>query len=225
MFATDVLSLSVILPTLNEADEIVSTLRSLESVDEILVVDGGSEDNTVSLATGENVVVIECDQAGRAVQMNRGAQASRSDLLLFLHADTIVSTEALQQARERLSQNPSLVGGGFLRRFDSPSWWLRGTCFLADTRSQRLGLFLGDQGILVRRDIFENLCGFDEKMDVGEDLDFSYRMRGQGSTITIGPPVISSARRFEKRGVVSQTMRDMLLARQILKYSKEKSTR
>lgn len=225
MFAADVLSLSVILPTLNEADEIASTLRSLESAEEILVVDGGSRDETVALAlaAAEGVEVIECDRAHRAAQMNRGAGASRGEILLFLHADTRVPAEALERLRETLAGNPDIVGGGFLRRFDSPSPWLRATCRLADVRSRRLGLFLGDQGIFVRRRCFLDLGGFDEEMDLGEDLDFSFRMRRTGSTVAIGPSVLSSARRFERRGVVSQTLRDVLLARRILKYSKGKA--
>lgn len=216
MFAVPVLSLSVILPTLNEADTIASTLRSLESVASISVVDGGSTDETFSLVESEQANLIRCEEAGRARQMNRGAAETEGEILLFLHADTLVSQEALQCMQRQMSENRDLVGGGFLRRFASNSVFLRATCRLADWRSRHLGLFLGDQGIFVRRPAFEKLGGFDESMTVGEDLDFSYRMKRLGPTLAVGPPVESSARRFEEKGVVRQTWMDFRTARKLL---------
>ncbi|MDF1852629.1 MAG: TIGR04283 family arsenosugar biosynthesis glycosyltransferase [Verrucomicrobiales bacterium] len=222
MFAVSVLSLSVILPTLNEADTIASTLHSLESVASISVVDGGSTDETLAHIAPGQASVIRCEEPGRARQMNRGAAESEGELLLFLHADTRVPAEALERMQREMSDRPELVGGGFLRRFDSDSLFLRMTCRLADWRSRRLGLFLGDQGIFVRRSVFETMGGFDETMTVGEDLDFSYRMTRLGPTLAAAPPVRSSARRFEEKGAIRQTWEDYRTARNLLREIRQK---
>lgn len=222
MFAVLVLSLSVILPTLNEADTIASTLHSLDSVASISVVDGGSTDETLARASSGGATLIRCEEPGRARQMNRGAAETDGELLLFLHADTRIPREALDRMQQVMSEKPSLIGGGFLRRFESNSAFLQVTCWLADWRSRCFGVFLGDQGIFVRRTVFEQLGGFDETMQVGEDLDFSYRMNRLGPTVAIGPPVRSSARRFDQKGPARQTWEDFRTARSLVREIRRK---
>src|SRR5262245_46995647 len=98
--------------------------------------------------------------------------------LLFLHADTRLPASALDRIESTLL-NDRVVGGGFARRYDSNSWFLRTTCLLAGLRTRMIGWFLGDQAIFVRRGTFEKLGGFRD-LELFEDLDFSMRMRQTG---------------------------------------------
>lgn len=215
--------LSVIIPTLNEADNLAGTLACLEGelVHEVIVVDGGSEDATRSIAeeAGARLLVAE---RGRARQLNVGAREASGEVLLFLHGDTHIASATLQNCLSAMEEDTGLVGGGFARRFDSSSRLLRFTSWCSDFRGRWWGLFLGDQGIFVRRSVFEKLGGFDEEVSPGEDLDFSYRLNRCGKTRLIGPPVRSSARRFENRGPWKQTRLDFSVAREILASSRRR---
>lgn len=204
--------ISIIIPTLNEAAQLPSALASLQGNGpprEIIVVDAGSTDATPELARNAGVHLLMSPRPQRAAQLNLGAASARGDTLLFLHADTLLPAAALQRIATALEQ-PAVVGGGFARRFDSPSLFLRITCALAEVRTRALGWFLGDQAMFVRRSVFEALGGFRE-MDIFEDLDFSRRMGRQGRLVTLRPPVISAARRFEARGPLPTTWRDVRL--------------
>ncbi len=114
--------------------------------------------------------------------------------MLFLHADTRLAPSALRALQAAL-RHEEVVGGGFARRYDSASPFLRATCALAEARTRFCGWFLGDQAIFVRRTVFAALGGF-SAWDVFEDLDFSRRLARVGRVVTLRPPVVSSARRF-----------------------------
>src|SRR5206468_9251236 len=147
---------AVIIPTLNEAELLPETLKCIRANNaacEMLVVDGGSGDQTVQLAEGGGARVIQSPKRQRAFQMNLGAQQARSDIFLFLHADTWIGPHALQQIERTLDQ-PGVVGGGFARRFQGASPVLRLTSRIGECRSQLLGWFFGDQGIFARRSAF-----------------------------------------------------------------------
>ncbi|MDF1825860.1 MAG: TIGR04283 family arsenosugar biosynthesis glycosyltransferase [Verrucomicrobiales bacterium] len=214
--------LSVIIPTLNEAENLPATLDCFRAagIEEVIVVDGGSEDGTVERAVAGGSRVLTAPEPGRAGQMNLGARESSGEVLLFSHGDTRIPSQTLRNLEFVLKESPELVGGGFARRFESRSCLLRFTAWCSDFRGRWWGLFLGDQGIFVKRSVFEALRGFDEAVVPGEDLDFSYRMAKAGRTCLVGPPVMSSARRFEKRGAFHQTRLDLVAARQILKAAK-----
>lgn len=216
--------LSVIIPTLNEAQNLPATLQCFRAagIADVCIVDGGSTDGTVAGATASGFRVMIAAERGRAHQMNLGARASSGDVLLFMHGDTLVPERSLENLEAALAADPALIGGGFARRFATDSVFLRCTARWADFRGRCCGLFLGDQGIFVRRSYFEALGGFDEMLAPGEDLDFSFRMARAGKTCLIQPPVISSARRFEKRGALRQTGKDLLAARAILQYTRRK---
>jgi len=221
VFAGDVTELSVIIPTFEEADNLPATVEALRvgGISDIVVVDGGSADVTVEVAKRLNCRVFVAGEPGRAQQLNLGATESNGDLLLFLHADTIVGKDSLQALRDSMASEPDVVGGGFARQFASKSAFLRSTCRMAAWRSRKYGLFLGDQGIFARRSAFDRLGGFDESFGTGEDIDFSMRMNRAGRTIMIEPPVTSSARRFEKRGAIFQTVIDFFHARSLIRKS------
>jgi rSAM/selenodomain-associated transferase 2 len=189
--------ISVVIPTFNEARHLPATLDALkrnESAHEVIVVDANSFDATIDIALEHGARVVSSHVRQRASQMNLGAQSARGDVFLFLHADTRLPKNALEKIEYAMAKQ-HVVGGGFARRYDSSSWFLRGTCALAGVRTRLTGWFLGDQAIFVRRKIFKILGGF-RNFNLFEDVDFSRRMRSQGRVVTLRPPVISSARRF-----------------------------
>ncbi|MEM7697612.1 MAG: glycosyltransferase family 2 protein [Verrucomicrobiota bacterium] len=191
----------IVVPALDEEKSIGSTLEPLLAWCDgpVLVVDGGSKDETLALAESAGARVISSQQQGRAAQMNEGAAEIDCENLLFVHADTRVKPETLDAMATAMQDHPDYLGGGFERYFDSPSSWLLWTSRVAWTRSRRTGLILGDQGIFARRSAFEEAGGFSESFGQGEDIDFSLKLRRLGPTVLIGPPVLSSPRRFEKR--------------------------
>ncbi|MFK5922063.1 MAG: TIGR04283 family arsenosugar biosynthesis glycosyltransferase [Verrucomicrobiota bacterium] len=205
----------MIIPTLNEAQNLAAVLEALAwkdgAGDEVIVVDGGSDDGTREIAKQGGARVLKGLCAGRARQMNLGAKEAQGDILFFLHGDTLVPDEALLLIDE-VCEDEQIVGGGFIRQFDSDSRWLDWTCRLADWRSEQWGVFLGDQGIFVRRAVFDQMGGFDENLSCCEDLRFSMQLRERGKVVALRPAVLSSARRFDKRGPFRTTLRDACLA-------------
>ena len=189
--------ISVIVPVHNEANYLSATLDSLadsEAQSEVIVVDAGNVDSTVEIAGEKATRLLISSRRQRAHQMNLGAWHSRGSFLLFLHADTVLPPEALDHIESALSKE-RVIGGGFARRYDSCSWFLRTTCLLASLRTRLTGWFLGDQAIFGRRRAFEELGGFRD-LDLFEDLDLSRRMARAGQVVTLLPPVITSSRRF-----------------------------
>jgi rSAM/selenodomain-associated transferase 2 len=204
--------ISVIVPVHNEANYLSATLDSVadsEAQSEVIVVDAGSVDSTVEIAGQKATRLLISSRRQRAHQMNLGAWHSRGSLLLFLHADTVLPPEALDHIESALSRE-RVIGGGFARRYDSCSWFLRTTCLLASLRTRLTGWFLGDQAIFVRRRAFEELGGFRD-LDLFEDLDLSRRMARAGQVVTLLPPVITSSRRFLARGEMLTTLSDVWL--------------
>ena len=197
------MKISVVIPTLNEESHIEKTLQSVTKQEgdyELYVVDGGSPDNTVAIAKRYASVIIS--KRGRAIQMNAGANLCKGDILLFLHADTLLPDDAFREIRKRM-QDDTVAGGSFYIAFDADNFILRGVSFI--TRFNFRLFHFGDQGIFVRRDVFQALNGYKE-MSIMEDYDFCKRLRKQGKVILIRMPVISSARRFIKKGVIRQLL-------------------
>ncbi len=204
--------ISVIIPTYNEASYLPATLDSVadsKTNKEVIVVDARSIDGTSDLARARDSRVLFSPRRQRAYQMNLGARHAQGRILLFLHADTRLRTSALDQIESALTKD-RIVGGGFARRYDSNSWFLRMTCLLAGLRTRSTGWFLGDQAIFVRGDVFEKLGGFRD-LELFEDFDFSIRVAQMGQVVTLSPPVISSSRRFKRRGEALTTLSDVWL--------------
>jgi len=214
--------ISVIIPTLNEGDHLGQALKLLAenaALHEVIVSDGGSRDDTLKIATDHGANAVASPQKGRAVQMNHGAGIATGETFLFLHADTRMRSSGLSEIEIAL-KNLTVVGGAFARAFDSESLFLKFTCSIARWRSQTFGWFFGDQAIFVRRTIFQELRGFRE-LPLCEDLDFSRRMGRAGKVVTITPAIVSSARRFEKRGPFVTTCHDCWLTCRYLASSRE----
>jgi rSAM/selenodomain-associated transferase 2 len=210
-------AISIIIPAVNESPTlraILAAIRSPVHPFETIVVDGRSSDETAAVAEagGARVVSSPCRQ--RAYQLNLGARQARGEILLFLHADTVLPEGALDQIVYRL-QDRQIMGGAFARRYSSPSRVLRFTCLLARWRNQLIGWHLGDQAMFVRRSVFFQLGGFRE-VDLFEDLDFSRRLKKFGRLVTLLPCVTSSSRRFMSAGPARTTLRDFFLTTRYL---------
>ena len=194
--------ISVIIPTLNEATTIEACLGQFDcglDTQEIIVVDGGSDDGTPEIVRScPGARLIETGTRGRAVQMNAGAAASSGDVLLFLHADTRLPVRWRACVTESIFGRDK-AGGRF--RFDIAHadriyrWIARGTNF----RSRFLGITYGDQAIYVTRETFEAVGGF-PKIPVFEDARFADRLKQAGGLDWIDEAVLTSARRWERRG-------------------------
>jgi rSAM/selenodomain-associated transferase 2 len=201
------LKVSVIVPMLNEASAITRTLETIRKGTpdaEIIVVDGGSTDQSVELA-GPRCDVIILAPRGRALQMNAGAGRASGDALVFVHADTMVPVTFASDIEAALA-DPAVVGGRFDVRLDDshPLCVLIGTLINLRSRISRTGT--GDQAIFVRKNIFESLGGFPD-LPVCEDLDFARRLKRTGRVACLRTKVTTSARRWRKGGIMRTVMR------------------
>ena len=203
------LSISVIIPTLNEASRIADLIAATRHVGEceIIVVDGGSTDGTLERATLADIVL--ASEPGRAKQQNEGAATSRGDVLLFLHADCQLSVGAFEAIRAAL-QDERTVGGCFQQRIEAEGgayrWLERGNA----GRVRWLGLAYGDQGIFIRKTIFEQLGRFPD-VKLMEDVLLMKRLRRAGRIALLDERLSVSARRWQRHGIVRQTLRNWLL--------------
>ena len=194
-------TVGVILPVLNEADILETTLTEVleQAPDEIVVVDGGSQDATCDIVRRRPALHLMEAQRGRAAQMNAGAAAAHSDILLFLHADTRLPPQALASVRAAI--HAGCVWGRFDVRLDSPRISYRVIEGFMNLRSALTGIATGDQAIFVRRDIFQQLGGF-APISLMEDIELSARLRRKQPPARIRTPVLASVRRWERRGIV-----------------------
>jgi len=202
------MKVSVVIPALNEADNILSCLLSVKRQGgeiEVLVVDGGSADDTIEVARSHARVITSVP--GRAVQMNAGARHATGEVLLFLHADSRLPPDAVLALKQVLD-DPHVVGGTFMLAFDSRKFLLRLVAFF--TRFKFRFFHYGDQGIFVRRSVFQQLGGFKE-VPVMEDIEFLLQLRKMGRVTLIKRPVTTSARRFLRHGIVRQQLLNLVL--------------
>lgn len=204
--------LSILIPVLDGEHRLSRTLRAISAhgrTCEVIIIAAGVTQETTVVARRHRALLVISPLSQRAAQMNLGAARASGHILLFLHADTVVPPNALEEFESTL-RNPRVIGGGFARHYEPASAFLNATCLLAEARSRMFDWFLGDQAIFVRRDVFERLGGF-RNYDLFEDLDFARRMRREGQVVTLRPPVISSARRFEGEGALRKTLSDVWL--------------
>lgn len=187
---------SIVIPTLNEENSISQTLHAVARMAEpveVIVVDGGSDDETARLVRACGVRIIESER-GRGAQLHAGALATRGSVLWFLHADTTPHADAIRDILESL-RDPRVVGGNFDVRFDSNRF--SALCLTWLYRQLRtVGLCYGDSAIFVRREIYERSGGF-RPLPIFEDLDFLRRLERRGKFVHLSSTVITSGRRFE----------------------------
>lgn len=201
-------SISVIIPTLNEANSIGSTLDSLRAkVDEVIVVDAGSDDATVKIARERGAKVISSGR-GRGLQMHTGARAARGNVLWFLHADTCPDINCAELIRTAL-QDPAIVAGNFEVRWEGDQ---RAARFLSWFYPQlrRFGVCYGDSAIFVRHETYKRIGGF-QPFPIFEDLDLISRLRREGRVAHLAGEVTTSSRRFEGRSFARVFVRWLFL--------------
>lgn len=202
------MNLSIIIPALNEVAQIVATLEPLQPLRgmgyEILVVDGDSDDGTPEHARPLCDRIVNAPR-GRARQMNAGAQAARGDVLWFLHADTQVPAAAVEALLAALAQ-PRCQWGRFDVRLSGSHPLLRVVATLMNLRSRLTGIATGDQGIFVRRALFERIGGFPD-IPLMEDIELSRRLKRAAAPACLDERLLTSSRRWERNGI----MRTILL--------------
>jgi len=202
--------ISIIIPTLNEAENIKEAIAITQPSTnvEVIVVDGGSRDDTVKIAQSLGVKVIS-SSPGRAMQMNAGAVAASGDILLFLHADTCLPTGFDEMLRTALQQSET-VAGAFKLRINASLLSLRWVEWGVNVRSHFCQMPYGDQAIFLTKKVFQEIGGFPELL-IMEDFELMRRLKRIGRIVIIPTPVLTSARRWLKKGVFKTTLLNQIV--------------
>jgi rSAM/selenodomain-associated transferase 2 len=207
-------AISVIIPVLSEARSINDLVAHLRARDpgrsvEIIVVDGDPDGSTITVITDASVVTAVGDP-GRAAQMNRGATFANGDVLLFLHADTFLPSDAFARISAALRDH-EYVAGCFDLGIRSDRALFRITERYVALRTRVTRIPFGDQAVFIRRDYFERIGGYAD-IPIMEDVELMRRIRGCGDVICIIPEkVTTSARRWEREGILFTTLRNWAL--------------
>lgn len=203
--------MAVILPVFNESENLGRVLPELlehQQFDEIIVVDGGSTDASVeivcrfmSAVTSESAAppILIQSARGRARQMRAGAGAATADILLFLHADCVLPPDAAGSIREAVGRGR--LWGRFDVRLSGRHFLLRVVERLMNWRARLTGISTGDQGLYVRRDVYDMLGGF-APLALMEDIEFCRRLKWVGKPARLPGAVVASSRRWENEGIV-----------------------
>ena len=201
--------ISVIIPALNEAkilDQSLSRLSPQLKDHELIIVDGGSTDETPLIAKRYGRVIAA--ERGRANQSNVGAAGARGDILLFLHADVWLDSGAIEGVEKAISSG--YVGGAFKQRIDGDHPLYRLIERAANFRAKRARIFYGDGGIFIRRAHFNQIGGFPD-IPIMEEVGLSRKLRRCGEVTLVEPGIHISARRWQKNGIVRTTLINWLI--------------
>jgi rSAM/selenodomain-associated transferase 2 len=206
----DIVSVSIIIPTLNEESYIELVLQRITSIGgfkDLIVVDGGSSDRTVELAQ-KYATVVSC-KCGRSRQMNYGAKRALGNILWFIHADCLPHPQSLSAIRQTM-QSDHIVGGAFQYQLDATGFIYRISEYLSNHKNRFLNLIYGDMGIFVRRNVFDNLKGYRDML-LMEDMDLCKRLKIRGKIVILPYKMRSSARRWEKTGPLKNITQNWIL--------------
>lgn len=211
--------ISVVIPCLNEEKALPKTLSSLveqRHLSEVIIVDGGSDDNTFAVAKSyqdslPSLTLINAAR-GRGSQMNAGAQMAKAEWLLFLHADTELPPDGLSVLHQAVS-NRNIEIGCFRHRFSGQHWSLRLISLLHNWRFRMSGIIYGDQAMFVKRSLFLRLGGFPEQLV--EDILFSEKaIQHRCHPRMLAAAVTTDSRKFEQIGVWRALAQVMCIRRQ-----------
>ena len=205
-----VVNVSVVIPAINEQAVLGRAIASAwqAAAAEVIVADGGSQDDTLRIAAALQCRVVTA-AAGRARQQNAGAAVATGDVLLFLHADNCLQETGLAQICEAL-QAPATVGGSFRQAIAARGARFRLLEWGNGWRARWLGMPYGDQGLFVRRSVFDAVGGF-APVPLMEDVVLMRALRRQGRLAFLPGPLEVDARRWQQAGLVRQTLRNWLL--------------
>jgi rSAM/selenodomain-associated transferase 2 len=213
--------ISVVVPAYNEEQALPNTLRALFTQQgdyEVVIVDGGSTDRTLKFVqeftlstqhSGLRPLRLLTAPKGRASQMNVGAMEARGEWLLFLHADTVLPSGAIQRLNE-MEVDQTIQAGGFMHQFSGHDWRLKLISFLDNFRCIRSRIIYGDQALFVRRTLFEQLGGFPNR-PILEDVAFCEKLMKLTTPLLLSPPVVTDSRKFLKMGVWRSFLRVLLI--------------
>lgn len=206
------MNVSIIIPTLNEASNIARLLEYIRQnagpqLLEILLVDGGSTDDTVAIAQAKGAQVLNCPTRSRAAQMNLGAKHARGEVLYFIHADTLPPQNFLEAIHTAFENG--LCMGCFRYRFDSSSWLLK--CNAWFTRFNFLWCQGGDKTFFILADTFTELGGYDEKYVIMEEYDFIRRARKKYLMPTLPHTATVSARKYQQNSWLRVQLANLLV--------------
>jgi len=204
------MKLSVIIPTLNEEDNIERLLDFfLDSIicHEIIVVDGGSQDRTKDICNDKNVTFVQTQISSRARQMNKGVEHATGDVFYFVHADTRPLKSFYQDIEHSIQEGYSI--GSYRFQFNSNSKRLKINAFF--TRFNRLFCRGGDQTIFITKDLFEELEGYNEEMDIMEEYDLIKRAKRATRFKVIPKNVIVSARKYDRNSYTKVSFANFII--------------
>lgn len=203
--------ISIIIPALNEGENIKATLATTQIATniEVIVVDGGSEDDTVAVAQSEGITVLCGYRRGRALQMNAGAAVASGEILLFLHADTHLPPRFDVMVRKIFS-TPKIVAGAFTLKIDAKGIGLRLVEWGVKLRSHFWQMPYGDQAIFLKKQTFQEIGGFPE-LPIMEDFELIRRLQSSGKIAIIPVSVVTSARRWLQKGVFKTTLINQII--------------
>lgn len=191
---------TIVVPTFNEQDFIVSCLDSLfkqRENFELIVVDGGSSDKTIDLVSKFACRLIRLKEPNLALQLNTGALKSSGDVIIFLHADCRLAPGILGRLKKILSKNNKIIGGAFTMTIEGERFFYKIFSAGGNIYCKISKTFFGDRAIFIKKSAFDSLGGY-RAIPIMTDVDFSVRMKRIGKTVLINGPVISSGRKFDK---------------------------
>lgn len=196
--------ISVIIPVINEEKVIEKTLEELKDTRgiEAIVVDGGSTDRTAQIVNKSSLKFVQTIKC-RSQQMNEGAKIAEGDILFFLHADCKVEKNVFDTIKQCIKEG--YIGGCLSQKIDSQSVIFRLIEASGNIRAKLTRVFYGDQGIFVRKDIFDTLKGF-EDVELLEDVIFSKKMKKAGKTCCLNEKILVSPRRWQKQGIIKTSV-------------------
>ena len=224
------MKISVIIPVLHEGEKINEILDSIKSASadvsyETIVVDGDSSGGTIAHISDSNVITLTAPK-GRALQMDAGAAKACGDILLFLHADTLLPPKAFPKIIAALSDS-SFIGGAFDLKIQNHRWIFKAIGQAASWKHRLTRVPYGDQAIFMLRRYFENIGGY-AGIPLMEDVEMMKRVKRQGGRIIILPEeVTTSSRKWETDGVFYTIIRNWIIqvlylfgmpARRLIKY-------